>query len=694
MIPLKIKQYFNHSMKWLKALPYQVWLLVTAAFLLGLVITAIGREPHEHDLVPVTDTTTGEVEWWTCSMHPQIKLPEPGQCPVCYMDLIPHETLGSDVGPQQLKMSESAMALAEIVTDHVRRAIAQREVRLSGKVAHDESRLGNITAWVPGRLERLYVDYTGISVQKGDHMVELYSPDLYAAQEELIQALKRVSPESQNQIIGGAAALATLKAAREKLRLLGLTDIQIREIEQRGTPSDRMMIYSPTSGVVIHKNAVEGMYVNTGSKIYTIADLDRVWVILDAYESDLSWIHYGQEVDFTVEALPGKQFHGRIAFIDPVLDEKTRTVKVRLSMANPDDSLKPGMFVRAVVQAVMDSRGRVINPDMAGKWVSPMHPEVVKDHPGKCDVCGMDLVRAEELGVVNVPSDKELPLVIPSSAVLLTGKRAVVYVKKQGADEPLFESREVRLGARAGDTYIVLEGLDEGEEVVVHGNFKIDSAMQIAAKPSMMNPEGAANTTGHEHHQMEGAGGRIPPTGTASQQGFDAEQMDIDPEFLDHLQPIYDFYFQAQAALADDDQHRAIDAIVSLRQRVATFSTTEFALTVHAADRWQEYSNQLVQGTEHAHHWDSIDAVRRGFEQVSNTIIALEQSFGHIAPGDVYQLFCPMAFNNAGAYWLQKVKQVDNPYFGAKMLRCGEVKAVMHSRPASQGNMEEHKHNG
>ncbi|MDP6457670.1 MAG: efflux RND transporter periplasmic adaptor subunit [Candidatus Marinimicrobia bacterium] len=436
------------------------------------------------------------VEWWTCSMHPDVKLPEPGQCPICFMDLIPVTSSLMGGGPRQLKMSESAVALAEVQTVPVRRGVAHVEVRLSGKVEYDETRLANITSWVPGRLERLFVDYTGITVRKGDHLVELYSPELFSAQEELLQARRHARGQE-----GGVAARTShtvLEATKEKLRLLGLTVDQIKEIEERGTASDRVTIYSPQSGVVIHKNAVEGMYVSTGSKIYTIADLSRVWVVLDAYESDLNRLGYGQEVTMSVEALPGEIFIGRIAFIEPVLNEKTRTVKVRVNMPNTDGKLKPGMFVRAVVASSLDVHGHAINSDLAGKWVCPMHPEVVKEQAGRCDVCGMNLVKAEEMGIVNVSDAHDQSLLVPASAVLLTGKRAIVYVKVASTEEPAFEGREVVLGPRAGDEYVVLKGLHEGEEVVVKGNFKIDSAMQISAKPSMMSPEGGAAPK-HDH---------------------------------------------------------------------------------------------------------------------------------------------------------------------------------------------------
>jgi Cu(I)/Ag(I) efflux system membrane fusion protein len=243
------------------------------------------------------------------------------------------------------------------------------------------------------------------------------------------------------------------------------------------------------------------MYVNTGTRIYTIADLSRVWVLLDAYETDLLWIRYGQEVEFGTEAYPGELFKGRISFIDPVLDAKTRTVKVRVNAENLAGKLKPEMFVRAVVRTRIAAGGKVMEPDLAGKWISPMHPEIVKDEPGTCDVCGMPLVKAESLGYV--PGDaamSEAPLVIPDSAPLITGERAVVYVavpEKEG----VYEGREVVLGPRASNYYLVKHGLEEGEMVVVKGNFKIDSEIQIQAKPSMMSPEGGVPVPAHPHHE-------------------------------------------------------------------------------------------------------------------------------------------------------------------------------------------------
>jgi Cu(I)/Ag(I) efflux system membrane fusion protein len=233
----------------------------------------------------------------------------------------------------------------------------------------------------------------------------------------------------------------------------------------------------------------EGMYVETGMKLFTVADLSRVWIKLDAYESDLVWMRYGQPVTFQVEAYPGETFGGTIAFIDPVLDPMTRTVKIRVNAENGGGRLKPEMFVHAVVAVRSTEAGKAIQPNLAGKWISPMHPEIVKDDPGTCDVCGMPLVPAEELGyATNEPNRAEAPLVIPASAPLITGERAVVYVAVPGK-EGAFEGREIVLGPKARDFYLVRSGLKEGELAVVNGGFKIDSSLQIQGRTSMMQPQ-------------------------------------------------------------------------------------------------------------------------------------------------------------------------------------------------------------
>jgi len=465
------------------------------------------------DLIPVKQTSVSakqgkadDVTDWTCSMHPQIHRDKPGKCPICGMDLIPVKKSAGDGGlsSRTLAVTPEARALMNVQTVPVERKFVTAEVRLVGKVSYDETLLGYITARVAGRLDRLYVDYTGVTVNKGEHMYSIYSPELYYAQEELIQSVQTARQRGAAEEIGG---LSVVSMAREKLRLIGLTDQQIAEIERQNKPTDHVTFYAPMGGIVIEKLRKEGDYVKTGERIYTIADLSQVWVMLDAYESDLVWLRYGQEVTFSTEAYPGDEFVGRISFIQPVLDDMTRTVKVRVNVPNPEGKLKPEMFVRGIVRSQVADGGRVIDPDLAGKWICPMHPEVVKDGPGVCDLCGMDLVSAESLGYpAPNAGEGEPPLVIPKSAALVTGKRAVVYVELPNTDQPTYEGREVVLGPQAGDYYLVRSGLKAGELVVTNGAFKIDSEIQIQARPSMMLPEGAGHgkqiqdhASGHQH---------------------------------------------------------------------------------------------------------------------------------------------------------------------------------------------------
>ena len=633
--------------------------LILIAFFLGLWI------PNGDSTAKVAtnnESHSSETQVWTCSMHPNVQLPESGQCPICFMDLIPLESESGSLQPNQLSMSESAMKLASIETIPAAYGIAKMEIHLSGKVEFDESRIGNITAWFPGRLERMFVDYTGITVNKGDHMMELYSPEVYTAQEELIQARKLVESSSGQSAFGQKNVKATLAASREKLRLMGLLDKQIKKIESSESPTNLITVYSPMTGVVIQKNGVEGAYVKTGTNIYTIADLSRVWVIFDAYESDLPWLAFGQNVTFSAEAIPGETFKGHIAFIDPVLDAKTRTVKVRMNVQNPDGLIKPGMFVQGTIQATLDGDGKAINPELANKWICPMHPEVVRDQKGDCEVCGMDLVKSESMGLINTSGQKQENLLIPASAVLKTGNRAIVYVKIPGG-EPTFEGREGVLGSRVGDQYIVKSGLKAGELVVKKGNFKIDSAMQIAAKPSMMNPAGGSSGRGHNH------GGSMP-----SKQIQTMENYESTAPFQKAKSLIIDAYFISQAALVKDDFKESKTALFAMNIVLSATIPKSFDLSEKATEKWNEIRDKLISDTEHAQHWKSIDEVRLSFNGVSQSMLVLEQSFGHESEESYYEIFCPMAFNKTGASWLSKEKDVNNPYFGASTLKCGEVK--------------------
>ncbi len=599
-----------------------------------------------------------DAHWWTCAMHPQIRLPHAGKCPICRMDLIPLSQAG---GPRTFVTTPEARALMEVETSPVERRFVDVSVRLAGKLGYDETKLAYITAWVSGRVDRLYVDYTGVTVRQGDHMAVLYSPELLTTQEELLQAIKTVSELKDSDVgIVKETAQATVEAAREKLRLLGLKPDQIAEIEKRGTASDHITIYAPVGGIVVEKNVRQGVYVQTGMNIYTVADLSQLWVKLDAYESDLAWLRYGQKVEFTAEAYPGEKFVGVIAFIDPVVDDATRTVKVRVNLPNPAGKLKPEMFVQGVVHPKVAQGGKVIDADLAGKWISPMHPEIVKDVAGTCDICGMPLVRAESLGYVAVDeSERVKPLVIPASAPLITGKRAVVYVELPGAESPTFEGREVELGPRAGDFYVVASGLKEGELVVTRGNFKIDSALQIQAKRSMMSPEGGAAPAAHH--------GGPPPARPAGP----PETRRAPEAFQKQLGELVRSYFAASEALAADGFEKAAEATRSVAKTLDAVDMTLLEGDAHSG--WMKELPNLRKALEDMQQAKDIAALRAGFALLSEELPVLIHRFG-LPPGiAVYRLRCTMAFNGRGADWLQADKSTRNPYYGAPMLTCGDV---------------------
>ena len=497
----------------------------------------------------------------------------------------------------------------------------------------------------------------------------IYSPELLSAQEELLQAVQAVRElEASDVSIMKETTLSMVEAARGRLRLWGLKSEQIAEIEKRGKPTDHITIYAPMSGVVIHKNAQQGMYVKTGTRIYTIADLSTIWVRLDAYESDMMWLRYGQEVEVTTEAYPAEVFHGKVAFIDPVLNDKTRTVKVRVNVPNPDGKLKPGMFVRAVVRPKVAAAGRVMEPHLAGKWICPMHPEIVKDGAGACDICQMDLVTAESLGYVAVTEQESVkPLVIPATAPLITGKRAVVYVEVPDKDRPTYEGREVALGPRAGDYYIVRNGLKEGEIVVTNGNFKIDSALQIQAKPSMMSPEAGAPAGMHHHEE----GAKMPKaTAPPRPTGFE-----VPATFQAQLTKVFDAYLSIRKALAED---KADEAKAAVRRSTRALHGVDMKLLKGEAHHvWMRHHGKLQKALEAMQSAEDIGALRAGFEVLSNDLTGAIKAFGIDRGRTVYQLHCSMAFGNRGAYWLQSDKDVRNPYFGAAMLKCGEVTATI-----------------
>ncbi|RXG26775.1 efflux RND transporter periplasmic adaptor subunit [Leeuwenhoekiella marinoflava] len=425
------------------------YIIYTAILAIGLVLGYVFFGPSAEGSVnskKVTDLSedvnhSEEHQMWTCSMHPQIMQPEPGDCPICGMDLIPAETGAEGLAMNEIKMSDNAMALANIQTTIVGNISGtdDNKITLSGKIMANEEANAVQASYFEGRIEKLNVNFTGEEVRKGQLLATIYAPTLVAAQQELLTAsdLKESQP-------------GLYKAVRNKLKLWKLSESQIDQIESSGKVRENFPIYATVSGTVSQKMAEEGDYVKQGQPIVKVSDLGTVWAMFDAYERQISQLKEGQKVTITSNAYPNKEFEASVSFIDPTLNTKSRTVSVRATLNNKENLLKPGMFVTAKVAM---TKGNTM----------------------------------------------EIAISIPATAVMWTGERSLVYVKTN-PNEPVFEMQEVTLGTKNGENYTIIEGLSNGDEVVTNGTFTVDAAAQLQGKKSMMNASGGKTMTGHEGH--------------------------------------------------------------------------------------------------------------------------------------------------------------------------------------------------
>ena len=385
---------------------------------------SMSMENHNHG-APAEQTAT-TAEEWICSMHPQVRQNEFGICPICEMDLIPAGGNQSD-DPLVLQMTESAVKLSNIQTSVIGQAAGQsgKTIRLSGKVQADERLASSQVAHVPGRIEKLYVTFTGEQVTKGQKIADVYAPNLIIAQRELLEAVKIQSVNP-----------GLLVAARNKLRFWKIGESTIKNIEETGTIQEVFSIYAQASGIVTKRRVAVGDHLMEGEPLFDLMNLGKVWVVFDGYENELANIKVGDRIEFTAAAIPNKIFKTRITFIDPLINPSTRVAEVRTEVNNASGLLKPEMFVNGTLQN-------------------------------------------------NKVSKKQLT--VPRSAVLWTGKRSVVYVKVPDMEIPSFKYKEIELGEAIGDNYQVIEGLAAGEEVVTYGSFTIDAAAQLNNQASMMN---------------------------------------------------------------------------------------------------------------------------------------------------------------------------------------------------------------
>ena len=342
-------------------------------------------EHTDHALMVASSDDTKTIRYWTCVMHPTVKMPEPGSCPVCKMDLIPiHEGSG-------LELTEQQKALIPVRTEPIAFREVSREIRTVGVLDYNETRMAYASTRISGWIEDLHIDFTGINVRQGDELLSIYSPELVTAQEEYLTALKSVE-ELQNTEYAELrrSVEQTLAAAKSKLELYGLTLSQIEDIRNRGEVSTTLPLFAPMAGTVVHMNVTQGQHVNKGMNLYHIADLNSLWIMADVYEYELPWIYMGQAVEITTQSMPGLSFSGKVTYIYPFFDTQTRTQKVQIEVPNPTGRLRPGMYVTLQMKptlAEIYTHGAISK----APYACPMHPWVTSEHPTECEICGMDL---------------------------------------------------------------------------------------------------------------------------------------------------------------------------------------------------------------------------------------------------------------------------------------------------------------
>ncbi|NOX46953.1 MAG: efflux RND transporter periplasmic adaptor subunit [Chlorobi bacterium] len=552
---------------------------------------------------------------WTCSMHPQIKQDKPGNCPICGMELIPLESEEGDdeeLSLSEIKMSKSAMKIAEVQTTIIEKKAPYKEVYFPGTVKPDERNIVELTARFGGRIEKLYVNFTGQKVKQGEKLASIYSPDLVTAQKELFEAMKFKENNS-----------AFYRAARGKLKLWDLSDEQIDTIEASGEPVFYFDVQSPISGTVMMRHIAIGDYVKEGTPLFKVINLDHLWVMFEAYESDIPWVKMGDKINFTIKSIPAKVFTSTVTFIDPVVDQRKRVAYVRTELDNRGGLLKPGMFARGILKTMLPN---------------------VKD-----------------------------AVVVPKSAILWTGKRAIVYVKVPNK-EMVFEHREIELGEDAGSYYVVASGLKDGEEVATNGVFKIDAASQLLSKQSMMTPAGGKSSLGgHAGMDMGGEDKEMDKEMDMPVKTKKMKAVDISPEFKVQLGNVVTKYLELKDALVNDDASKAKAAGKDMNTAIGKVNMKLLTDNDHHME-WMNSSKMLKMKLDKISAEDNIDKQRKVFSKLSDDLTNLIQVLGvNMENGPLYVEYCPMA----EAFWLSLEKEIENPYYGQDMLKCGEVKQTI-----------------
>jgi Cu(I)/Ag(I) efflux system membrane fusion protein len=576
--------------------------LLVGLFLGWFLLGNLSNINKVHEDIEIADRN----ERWTCSMHPQILREATGDCPICGMDLIPAETRADGLLADQFKLTANAMALANIQTSIVGSDKAKgNTIQLSGKIIENETMNVVQVSYFSGRIETLAIGFIGEEVFKGQLLATIYSPELYAAQQELITAvsLKDTQP-------------ALYKAVRTKLKLWKLSEDQINKIEMSGKVQENFPIYATVSGTVSEKLVAEGAAIQKGQPLFKIANLETVWASFDVYENQINRFQKGQEITITTNAVSNNLYKSKVAFIDPILNTSTRTVTLRAVLPNKGGMFKPGMFVEGQVKAKNSDTSEVIT--------------------------------------------------IPSSAILWTGKRSIVYLKPT-MNVPVFEMLEITLGTKNGATYEVLSGLKNGDEIVTNGTFTVDAAAQLQGKKSMMNKKGGASMTGHEGHiGMNGSVHKVAKNNVG--------RLDVSKAFQQQLKEVLNEYIVLKDAFVKEESNN----IISQSEKIGALLTKvdmKLLENKEAQIFWMSLEKQLRVGVSSILKTTAIKGQRNHFKQISASLIEALQVFG--VNEKVFIAFCPMADGDKGAYWLSREEKVINPYFGNKMLTCGEVKQVI-----------------
>ncbi|MCA9036814.1 MAG: efflux RND transporter periplasmic adaptor subunit [Planctomycetaceae bacterium] len=597
-----------------------------------------------------SSANSDDSEIHTCPMHPQIRQPGPGRCPICGMALVAASGGGADLDELSVQIEPAQRRLANIQTEPARLIPVNAEIRSVGSIAIDESRMSTISSYTSGRIERLFADYTGVVVGEKDHLAVVYSPDLYSAQVEYVEARRALSTSTLSELeIVRETQEKLVENSRRRLVELGMTDDQLEALEKTGQAQSRLTIYAPIGGTVIEKLTAEGDYVDAGEPIYKVANLATVWLMLELFPEDASRIRFGQQVTAEIQSLPGELLQGRVAFIDPTVNPRKRTVGVRVEFLNEDQRLRPGDYASATITVPIGPQGEAYDSELAGKWISPMHPQIIRDQPGPCPICGMDLVPTTRYGYSEHPVAQPASLVIPRSAVLMAGSHSVVYVEEE---QGRFEVRVVTIGPILRDQVIVVDGLSEGEMVATAGNFLIDSQMQLAGKPSLIDPTRAIARQNERNTPLSFDSITVAPVG-----GVAGRQ----------LEELYQAYFRIFESLANNEVPQPADA----------GALHELATLLAKSEELNEATHRLLrtiaERSEHLHHLSIDEARLEAFRPISHAIVTIAtQARGEQASDPVFQMFCPMV-EGGGGDWLQSGSELRNPYRAVDMPRCGLV---------------------